>query len=339
MRIKTDDDTPGYIDFPFWGRFPVVVVDYKIGEESEKQGQCSVSLTFTRAGVTIAERLAAIPDIEGLFDSAKEALNAAAIDEFVDKVKGNADNNTLAQGFLALKMELLNIVGRVQAEKTMLSNLTSEVAGFANLINQGIRAPRELSEAFLSSVIAIASSIKSIGQTARETYQNNPRSGTAAITESYLTQGANNEKNALLCLFSASEYTLNITAATVAAQNIKSAMENLHRSAALIAASELLVSMSSVSYEQTNNYWRLLAKLEASIDQNNPAMHSAIEDARIAVSRNLSMRELANEMTRAVRLPLPLLYLSIYLGCDAARLRQLNSIADSFVIEGDIIYV
>jgi prophage DNA circulation protein len=336
LRIKTDDDNPGYVDFPFWGRFPVVLIDYKIGEESEKQGQCSVSLTFTRAGVTIAERLAAMPDIEGLFDGAKEALGAAAVDEFVSKVSSNS--STLAQGFLALKMELLNIVGRVQAEKTRLSVLTGEVIGFTNLINQGIRAPRELAAAFLSSVVAIALSIKSIAQTVRETHQDNSRVGGAAAA-SYLIPGANNEKNALLCLFSASEYTLTITAATVSAQNVKTAMENLYRTAALIAASELLISMDNASYEKTNNYWKLLEKLEASIDQNNPAVHSAIEETRVALSRKLSALELSNEMRRAVRLPLPLLYLSMYLGCDAARLRELNSIADSFVIEGDVVYV
>jgi len=36
---------------------------------------------------------------------------------------------------------------------------------------------------------------------------------------------------------------------------------------------------------------------------------------------------------------LPILHLAYYLGCDEDELRRLNSIADSFVIEGDVIYV
>jgi hypothetical protein len=48
---------------------------------------------------------------------------------------------------------------------------------------------------------------------------------------------------------------------------------------------------------------------------------------------------LSNEMKRAVDAPLPLLYLAHYLGCDTARLRQLNRIADSFVVKGSVVYV
>ncbi|MDR1231563.1 MAG: DNA circularization N-terminal domain-containing protein, partial [Spirochaetaceae bacterium] len=129
LRVKTDDENPGYIDFPFWGRFPVVVASYKIGEKSDEQGQCSVSLTFTRAGVTLAERLAAIPDTEKLFEGAKETLKEAAIEDFAEKLKENADSNMLAAAFLNLKSGLLAIVGRVQAEKARLAVLTSEAGG------------------------------------------------------------------------------------------------------------------------------------------------------------------------------------------------------------------
>jgi prophage DNA circulation protein len=53
LRVKTSDDAPGFIDFPFWGRFPVVVIDYEIAENTDEKGQCAVSLTFKRAGVSI----------------------------------------------------------------------------------------------------------------------------------------------------------------------------------------------------------------------------------------------------------------------------------------------
>jgi len=38
-------------------------------------------------------------------------------------------------------------------------------------------------------------------------------------------------------------------------------------------------------------------------------------------------------------MPLPLLYIAQYLGCDEAKLREINSIADSFVIKENIVYV
>lgn len=335
LRIKTDDDNPGYIDFPFWGRFAVIVADYKIGEKSDAQGQCSVSLTFTRAGVTLAERLAAMPDIEGLFESAKETLTAAVIDDFDEKLKNKTDSNMLASAFLNFKSALLDIIGRVQAEKTRLAVITNEVSGFANLINQGIRVPRELVAALLSSVDAIIGNIKSIGETAREVFSSNAKTGRA----SFFAAGENNVKNALMLFLAASNYTLNTEAPTAAAQNTKEASENLYRATAFIAANELLLTMANLPYEKTANYWKLLQRLEASVDRNNPAVHAAIENMRVAASRSLSALELSNEMRRAVNTPLPLLYLAHYLGCDAARLRQLNGIADSFVIQGGVIYV
>jgi hypothetical protein len=44
-------------------------------------------------------------------------------------------------------------------------------------------------------------------------------------------------------------------------------------------------------------------------------------------------------MTRRISVAAPLLYLAYYLGCDEDKIRKLNSVADSFVIEGDVIYV
>jgi prophage DNA circulation protein len=277
LRVKTDDDNPGYVDLPFWGRFPVVVTDYEIGEKSDEQGQCSVSFTFTRAGVTLTERLAAMPDIEGLFEGAKETLKAAAIEDFADKLKDSADSNMLVSAFFNLKSGLLDIVGRVQAEKTRLAVLVGEVSGFTDLINQGIRAPKELADAFLSSAMAIAGSIISIGAAARETYGANSGNGGGASRSNFFTRGENNAKNVFVSFLAASNYTLNLPAATAAAQNTKEAAENLYRAAAFIASNELLLSMEELSYQKTINYWNLLQKLEASIDRNNPAVHAAIE--------------------------------------------------------------
>jgi hypothetical protein len=62
-------------------------------------------------------------------------------------------------------------------------------------------------------------------------------------------------------------------------------------------------------------------------------------ETRIAVSRELAGRNLSAETARKFSSSLPLLFLAQYLGCDEAALRRLNSIADSFVVEGDVIYV
>jgi len=44
-------------------------------------------------------------------------------------------------------------------------------------------------------------------------------------------------------------------------------------------------------------------------------------------------------MTRHISVAAPLLYLAHYLGCDENKIRELNSVADSFVVEGAVIYV
>jgi hypothetical protein len=58
-----------------------------------------------------------------------------------------------------------------------------------------------------------------------------------------------------------------------------------------------------------------------------------------ALARILAGRRLSAEMRRGVSAHVPLLYLAYYLGCDENKIRELNSIADSFIIEGDVIYV
>jgi len=64
LRVRTDDDSPGVLDLPFWGRFPVVVgEDYHVSESSDEQGQCRLSIPFVRAGSSPAER-AAVPSRE-----------------------------------------------------------------------------------------------------------------------------------------------------------------------------------------------------------------------------------------------------------------------------------
>jgi hypothetical protein len=82
-----------------------------------------------------------------------------------------------------------------------------------------------------------------------------------------------------------------------------------------------------------------LVKLEESINREDPYLYAAIQNVHTALSRELARQELSREMTRKVSDASPLLYLAYYLGCDEDKIRELNTIADSFVVERGVIYV
>ena len=94
-----------------------------------------------------------------------------------------------------------------------------------------------------------------------------------------------------------------------------------------------------MTLKKAEGYWKLLAKLESSIDGENPAVHAALANMRIALSQKLSGRTLRSELARSFDVPLPLLHIALLLGCDENKIRELNAVADSFAIEGDILYV
>jgi hypothetical protein len=126
---------------------------------------------------------------------------------------------------------------------------------------------------------------------------------------------------------------------TVSQENTKKAMENLYRTMAFFTSAQIIANMDSVTYEKASGYWRLLKKLEESINRENPAVYVALKDVCIALSKKLSGQELSKEMRRDIFIPVPLLYLAFYLGCNEDKIRELNRVADSFVIEGSVIYV
>jgi hypothetical protein len=138
---------------------------------------------------------------------------------------------------------------------------------------------------------------------------------------------------------SASTYTLPVEAATVSQEATKTAMENLYRTMAFLAAARIIANMDSLTYKKAEGYWRLIKNLEESIDRENPVVYAAVQDVCTALSRELSGRELSAEMIRNVTAAAPLLYLAYYLGCDEDKIRELNSVADSFIVEGKVIYV
>lgn len=348
LRIRTSDDTPGYIDLPFWGRFPVVVVQYDISEKTDEKGQCELSLDFTRAGVSAGERTGALPNLGDTLEAAGKKFEAASIANFENKLKSGSDINTLWAGFGKVKAALAGILGRVQAAEAQLNAITAEINGISSLIAQGIRAPGKLAQAQYNALASIAAGLIDI-KNAAESYMDgggglagnisaNNTQGGSVNTTLYPPPPHNNERNVAIQFLSAANYTMDVPAVTVAQQNTKEAIENLYRAGAFYAVCRILPQMH-VAYQKAIGYWNLLLRLYDSIDRDDPSVYAAMDDMRIAVSRELSAMELSAEMYRNFNIPLPLLYIAHYLGCDEAKLRELNTIADSFNVRGDIVYV
>ncbi|GAB6393619.1 MAG: DNA circularization N-terminal domain-containing protein [Treponematales bacterium] len=341
LRIPTDDDHPGYIDFPFWGRFPVVVDEYHVSENTDEQGQCEISLTLTRAGVTITDRFETIAGSAASVKSVSEDLLAAAKNEFN---KDGFDGFTLAAAFGKFQTALLSVLGRVRGAMTVMNTISNSILSVERLIAQGIRAPYDLATAYINACYAMVDGIMEI-KAAGELYgegsagEGSSSASGGGAASAYSEPDADNEKKALLQFLSASTYTLDVTAATVTQESTKQAAENFFKMVAFAVSARILTSMENLSLQQATGYWNLLQKLEESINQDNPAVHAAIVETRIAVSRELAGRNLSAETARKFSSSLPLLFLAQYLGCDEAALWRLNSIADSFVVEGDVIYV
>ncbi|MDR2942782.1 MAG: DNA circularization N-terminal domain-containing protein [Treponema sp.] len=333
LRVRTDDENPGFIDLPFWGRFPVVVQSYDIDEKTQDQGQCGISITFTRAGATVNERFTSLSNAKTQMDNAAANLKSAAIGDFVKKLNNLIDIQTLMAGFGKIKSILASIVGNIQAAQTTLNVITAEINGITSLIAQGIRSPGEFASALFNAAASIVAGLSEIKNSV-ESYTNLSEGSASA----YSPPQSNSEKKAVLLFLSAKKYKIDVPAATVAQQNTKSAMENLYKTAALFAASQIITEMD-ISYQKTSTYWNLLQELELSIDKEDSAVYTSVEDLRIAISIFLSSRTLNTEAIKQFPAPLPLLYIAQYLGCDEAKLRELNSIADSFIVTGDVVYV
>jgi hypothetical protein len=358
LRITTDDSAPGYIDFPFWGRFPIVVVDYEISEAADEKGQCALTLVFKRAGVSITERAgspsgiaASKSGMSAALETAVEDLQTAAINSFEKVLADNAEAataNLLSQGAAQIKTALLNSLGRIRAAETKLNVISSEINGISNLAAELVSAPRQLAQSLFSAAASIVAGLAEIkDSTASYLPKSNSRSSpsnTASASNdtspksSYPAPEANNEQNVLLQFLSASSFSLGSIPLTVRQEAAQKAVENLYRICAFTAAGSILPQLD-VSFQRTEGYWKLFQKLEASIDKNDPAVYAALETTRIYVSCILSAKDLSTERKRFFNTPLPLLSLAQYLGCGEDKLRDLNRIADSFVVRGNVLYV
>ena len=97
--------------------------------------------------------------------------------------------------------------------------------------------------------------------------------------------------------------------------------------------------MPEHSYNRTASLFALYDRLEKSIDLNDPAVYSAVQELRQALSQELAAKQLAQELSITLGRGMPLLTLAQYLGTEERILRALNIIEDSFVIQGAIRYV
>jgi hypothetical protein len=326
LEQTTGDESPGYVDLPLWGRFPVVVLSYDVEEKGKENGQCAVSITLSRAGAPPGERRRAEGDFREAAARARVNLNAAALEDFANKLRDNAaDPAALASGFTRLKGELIGVIGRIQGAGSRLAVMTNAAVGITTLIAQGAGAPRELAGALFGAAGAIVAGVLEIKNSAGET---------AAFLLS-----RDNVKNTLARFLSAANYTADVEAVTVKQHAAKAAVENLYKTAALGAAGELLARLEGAAYQRIANYWALYRELETSVSRDDPAVYRAVQDARLAVAGELAARDFAAELTKRVPHPVPLLYLARYLGCGDEELRRLNAIPDSFVVTGEVFYV
>ena len=107
----------------------------------------------------------------------------------------------------------------------------------------------------------------------------------------------------------------------------------------LYSAAQLLPDITTQSYDKTANLFALYERLEQSVDGSEPAVYEAVNDLRIAVSKELASRQLSQELSISLNGAMPMLALAHYLGAGETVLRALNSIEDSFVLEGTVRYV
>ena len=334
LLVPTDDDTPAYLDLPFWGRFPVVIEDYSVSEKTNEKGQCSIRLVFTRAGVTLSARSASITNNIMSTAQAAQKTQLAAVDSFTDKLKLSGNLTALFAATGQIKAVMLSILGRIQAPQNMLNDIAGEIAGLSSITADIITAPRNAALAVMNAANTIVGALAEI-KNAVTSYTGNDNQDSAP----YRAPEHNNEKAVLLMFLMADGWAVNTIPATLDEQEQKAETENLYRAMALTAASQIITGFDTLTHQEAENYWRLYEKLEESVDKNDSLLFAAIEDLRMCLSAELSALELNAEKTRHFPSPLPLLVVAQYLGCDEDKLRQLNRIEDSFVVEGNITYV
>ncbi|MBQ9206859.1 MAG: DNA circularization N-terminal domain-containing protein [Treponema sp.] len=171
FQVATDDDNPGTLDLPLWGRFKVVVTNWNVDEERAKTGLSDISIELVRAGYSDTKRFEAVSsNLTALnVESAVADLKSAAVSSFAVAVEKSKDTATLASGFGKITKTLASIVGRVQGAISKLNDMTNKINAITSLIAQGVRAPKELAQAVVSAAFGIVAGIMEIKNAADET--------------------------------------------------------------------------------------------------------------------------------------------------------------------------
>ena len=355
LQVVTDDENPGILDLPLWGRFGVVLLSWNVDEDKEKTGLSDLSIEFVRAGFSEKkqfERVSAFIDRQSV-NGAVENLKNASINAFSVAVEKSKDVTTLSQGFAKLATKLQSIVGRVQGDINTLNTMTNKIKGITNLIAQAVVSPRELAQAFVSAAFGIFAGILEIKNAVAETasYFMGEDNDGGSESSATLSSGqkekmsqdfrAMNEKNVLVQFLTASTYRLDEETITEQQYNTVSALENLYKAVSFGVCAQLLTKIDSKSqtYESQSGLWKLFEKLEDSIDKEDSDLFATVEECRISCAQVLLSFNYDVELKREIHKDMPLLDLAMYLGCDEDKIRTLNAVADSFLIKGNIVYV
>lgn len=344
LQAATDDDNPGTLDLPLWGRFKVVVQNWNVDEAKTDTGSCEISIDFVRAGYSDTQRFTdAASSLTSLnVEKAVSDLKSAATASFAATVEAAKDTEMLASGFAEIVNTLADVVGTVQGAVSVINDVTNKVRAITNLIAQGVRAPKELAQALVSAVFGIIAGVIEIKNAADETasyfMSGDDEEDVNTVSEQFIKR---NEKKVLLNFLTATNYELSDEAITEQQYNTKKAVENLYKAVAFGASAQLITQLDSDSqtYESVRGLWSLLSKLEDSIEKEDSDVYAAVEDVRIAAAQTLLSQNYDTELTRRIRKETPLLAIALYLGCDADKIRTLNFVSDSFLIKGDVKYV
>ncbi|WP_147613906.1 DNA circularization N-terminal domain-containing protein [Treponema pectinovorum] len=355
LQVVTDDDNFGVLDLPLWGRFGVVLINWNVDEDKEKTGLSDLSIEFVRAGFSEKkqfERVSAFIERQSV-NGAVENLKNASVNAFSVAVEKSKDVTTLSQGFAKLAAKLQSIVGRVQGDINTLNTMTNKIKGITNLIAQAVLSPRELAQAFVSAAFGIVAGILEIKNAVAETasYFMGDDDDGGSESSATLSSGkkekmsqdfrAMNEKNVLVQFLTATTYSFGEETITEQQYNTVSAIENLYKAVSFGVCAQLLTKIDpkSQTYESQSGLWSLFEKLEDSINKEDSSLFATVEECRIACAEVLLSFSYDIELKRAIRKEMPLLDLAMYLGCDEDKIRTLNSVSDSFLIKGDIVYV
>ena len=112
LQAATDDDNPGFIDLPLWGRFKVVVESWGVAEEKQKTGMSDLSIELKRAGYSDSKRLAdANENVPGI-NKAVSSLKDSSVSAFAKALSKTKDIAKLTQCFGKMSSKLHRGVSR-----------------------------------------------------------------------------------------------------------------------------------------------------------------------------------------------------------------------------------